>query len=475
MSRNRVILTVLTALLATGSAGEAISLDSPGTVESFSSTDNCFPEAVDTSNTLKLQSGRFEAALLWLDSNGKIQVGYPRPMTRDPMTRASGFFSFDLQGSPEVALKVLDGHEITGTYWAFHAGLTNVEYKIWIKDKDTGKCLTYYNEPGKFFSNGDLNTFVYKAEDLANSTANLVASFDIDPAEPGVREEVRFTDTSVPTPDTWCWRFGDERPGSPPCTADTKVVTRPYERTGTFEVTLSVSWGDGPSVTMHDTSKTLRVVLCNLVLKGQRQFAFEGTANGVVTVGASSSDCAWKVANKSLDVIEMTDPTSPLPSRRGTGTVKFKVLRNETNRERPGVLVINEGLINERQWTVKQLANPRACCIKNATTLCLLNGRFEVSATFPRVNGKNAKAVAIGKDGYFWISERTNAELVVKMVVDGINGGYSFFYGGLTNLDYDLIVRDSATGTAVIYKNRGGQFTSKGDTQSFSSQGGTCG
>lgn len=465
MSRHCMILAFLAALLGPGSAGEGISIGSP--IRSFSNVDcNLFPK---NAPTLRLHN-RFRVALEW-EKVG--QFGYPIKATP-----SSGFFSSFLQGSLDVAVKVYDASGPPyNAFWVFEAGLTDARYRIWVKDETTPKCQAYVRNG--LSSSVDHETFASQGTSLANSAIPLVADFSIDPAEPGVREEVKFFDRSEGNPDEWCWRFGDEAANAQPCTDNSAEPTHTYQKTGTFKVTLTVSRDDGPSVTRATAPpRVVTVVRCNFVLKGQKEFSSDEQL-GSVTVEASSRGCAWTVANHNRDVIEVTTPT--LPSRRGPGKVEFTVLRNETGQGRSGVLVINEGLSSERRWPIEQLANPRACCRPNGTTLCLLNGRFEVRVTFPQKKADPygravRRRVGNEQDGYFWVFDSINVELVVKMLEE-TPGHYSFFYAGVTDRDFDLSVRDTTTGKIKVYQSRGGLLISRRDTESFfdSSVNRTCG
>jgi hypothetical protein len=74
--------------------------------------------------------------------------------------------------------------------------------------------------------------------------------------------------------------------------------------------------------------------------------------------------------------------------------------------------------------------------------------------------------------GYFSIPALTanpnNPEVFVKML-DGtaINGAFWFFYGGLTDLEYTLSVKDDATGQIKTYTNPAGSECGGSDTAAF--------
>ena len=89
-------------------------------------------------------------------------------------------------------------------------------------------------------------------------------------------------------------------------------------------------------------------------------------------------------------------------------------------------------------------------------TLCLLDGRFEVTATWKtEVQGVATPVpLAGGTSGLFWFFNASNIELVVKALdgtVPGLNGRYWFFYGALSDVEYDIHVRDTVTGNEKTY------------------------
>ena len=86
--------------------------------------------------------------------------------------------------------------------------------------------------------------------------------------------------------------------------------------------------------------------------------------------------------------------------------------------------------------------------------LCLLGGRFEVTASWKSGGQGAATAVPLAGDtsGLFWFFGPSNIELVVK-AIDGrpVNGRYWFFYGALSDVEYDIHVRDTVTGVEKTY------------------------
>jgi subtilisin family serine protease len=111
-------------------------------------------------------------------------------------------------------------------------------------------------------------------------------------------------------------------------------------------------------------------------------------------------------------------------------------------------------------------------CVADATTLCLNGGRFRVQVAWrapalPDAGTGNAVA-RTADSGYFWFFSPNNVELVVK-VVDGrvVNGRFWFFSGALTDVEYSIVVTDTATGAVRTYFNPSGSLASLADAAAF--------
>ena len=100
---------------------------------------------------------------------------------------------------------------------------------------------------------------------------------------------------------------------------------------------------------------------------------------------------------------------------------------------------------------------PGACTL-TATTLCLLNGRFQVRAAYQDYSGHTGtgQAVPLTSDtGSFWFFGSSNVETVVKMVsfCGGGSGNVAVYAGGLTDIQVTLTVTDVLTGQEKSYTN----------------------
>ncbi len=109
----------------------------------------------------------------------------------------------------------------------------------------------------------------------------------------------------------------------------------------------------------------------------------------------------------------------------------------------------------------RQGAAPQSfTCSPTDLSICLLGGRFEVTARFSAPDGEagSAHMVKLTDDsGYMWFFSSTNVEAVMKVLNGcGLNSKYWFFAGGLTNVDVVITVTDSQTGDITQYHNTQG-------------------
>ena len=103
--------------------------------------------------------------------------------------------------------------------------------------------------------------------------------------------------------------------------------------------------------------------------------------------------------------------------------------------------------------------------------LCLLDGRFEVTAEWTKADGESGVATPLpGADatGTMWFFSPGNIELAVK-ALDGRshNNAFWVFAAGLTDVDYQLTVTDTVAGVSKTYSNPSRPFCGLGDTSAF--------
>ena len=137
---------------------------------------SCVPAA----DRLCLAGGRFGVTVTWRDqhSGGREGVG-----TAVPDTQESGFFWFFQPGNLELVVKILDGRSANQRFWVFYGALSDVEYRVTVRDYETGEEKTWHNPPGTFCGRADVDAF---------PSASQVAGF------------ARTAGSCVPGPDALC-------------------------------------------------------------------------------------------------------------------------------------------------------------------------------------------------------------------------------------------------------------------------------
>ncbi|HVS66852.1 MAG TPA: Calx-beta domain-containing protein [Thermoanaerobaculia bacterium] len=113
-------------------------------------------------------------------------------------------------------------------------------------------------------------------------------------------------------------------------------------------------------------------------------------------------------------------------------------------------------------------------CAGGEQALCLRDGRFEATLLWESADSAGAATPVplTDESGTFWFFEPDNVEAVVKVLdACGINGHFWVFAAGITDLETDLQVLDTATSTSRQYTNeRGTPFAPVLDTQAFECQ-----
>jgi PKD repeat protein len=112
---------------------------------------------------------------------------------------------------------------------------------------------------------------------------------------------------------------------------------------------------------------------------------------------------------------------------------------------------------NSSSKVVVVTAGGPTTCRADAETLCLSNGRFQVTAQWEKSDGTFGfgQAVPLTPDsGYFWFFDPSNIEMIAKVLnACGVNGDLWVFGAGLTNVKVTLDVLDTSTGVSERYVN----------------------
>ena len=119
-------------------------------------------------------AGQCEAGkelLCLLDDRFSVEVGFVDPNLEPPdnektatvapslTTANTGFFWFFNKENIELAVKVLDGRAINGSFWVLYGGLSDVQYEMTVEDTVTGAIASYENERGSLCGRVDLEPF----------------------------------------------------------------------------------------------------------------------------------------------------------------------------------------------------------------------------------------------------------------------------------------------------------------------------
>jgi hypothetical protein len=108
-------------------------------VRGFGQSGSCVADPT----TMCLNSGRFRVTADWREADGTTGQGQAISLTPD-----SGYFWFFNPVNIEAVVKLLNACSVNEHYWAFAAGLTNVEVTLRAVDTLTGSVKTYVNPLG---------------------------------------------------------------------------------------------------------------------------------------------------------------------------------------------------------------------------------------------------------------------------------------------------------------------------------------
>lgn len=187
------------------------------------------------------------------------------------------------------------------------------------------------------------------------------------------------------------------------------------------------------------------------------------TAGGIGTVQIETQkDCPWHAVAADA-FLGFPAP----PSGKGSGAFEYCVAANR-GAARQGTITIADGVVDVPQAGFDPAP---VGCHQDDTTLCLLNGRFEVRAAFhapPLGRGVGRLMSLSGEAGYVTFFDDANLEVLLKMI-DGrtLNDHFWLFYGALSNVGYVITASDTETGQVGFYCNPTGTFRSLGDTSAF--------
>lgn len=100
-------------------------------------------------------------------------------------------------------------------------------------------------------------------------------------------------------------------------------------------------------------------------------------------------------------------------------------------------------------------------CVSDATTLCLIDGRFKVTVDFATSPGgaqQPGRVQRLAADsGAVWFFSANNLEMLVKVLdACSINDRFWFYSAAATDVELEITVRDTETGQEAIYTTEHG-------------------
>jgi hypothetical protein len=101
--------------------------------------------------------------------------------------------------------------------------------------------------------------------------------------------------------------------------------------------------------------------------------------------------------------------------------------------------------------------NSSGGCVPDSETLCLQDGRFQITGTWGDFDGNSGPFQVLpssDQTGLIYFFDPTNIEILVK-VINGcpLNGHYWLFFAATTNLEFTIEVTDLETGMTETYEN----------------------
>ncbi len=182
----------------------------------------------------------------------------------------------------------------------------------------------------------------------------------------------------------------------------------------------------------------------------------QGNICGVGDTAALPASAALTLTHGAQAIVALDAPTAELP-RQERGLEALELLG---------------------EWDEPTPRQASGTCAPGPTRLCLLEGRFAVTVTWRNQHDGGTTGVggavpdpARTETGYFWFFSPSALELVTK-VLDGraINGKFWVFFGGLSDVEYDLTVTDTLLNHTKTYHNAPGNICGGADTQALDGQ-----
>lgn len=209
-------------------------------------------------------------------------------------------------------------------------------------------------------------------------------------------------------------------------------------------------------------------------------------AASAAVAAAQIASFTWSPASPTTATpVSFTDTSSPVPvtwtwdfGDPASGSADTSTAQNPMHTfsaagQYPVTLTVSGGSVAQGLVVV---APGGAGVCDSATTLCLVNDRFQVTVNWTKPDGTTGSGTRVkltDESGYFWFFDPNNIEMVVK-VLNGcaITDAYWVFAAGLTNVQVNWLVTDTFTGATFVGTNT--QGTAFGPVQQTQAFPGSC-
>ncbi len=117
--------------------------------------------------------------------------------------------------------------------------------------------------------------------------------------------------------------------------------------------------------------------------------------------------------------------------------------------------IVTTPLFKDEGWSIS--GGPTGPCVADATTLCLLNGRYQARVNWRTKDGSTGSGQAVpftSGSGLLYFFDADNIEMLIK-VLDAcpVNDRHWVFFAATTNVEFTVRVTDTQTGRLKTYMN----------------------
>lgn len=314
----------------------------------------------------------------------------------------------------------------------------------------------------------------------------LVPQFSFSPSAPKAGQNVGFNASATTgTSQFYEWNFGDGGNGSG------QIVGHAFATAGTFQVTLTVApAGCSSPGCFKNLTKSVTVAPADDGGGGGgggegeagADFTFAPAApapgqavsfDGGASTGAPA-DFFWVFGDGATGSGQVVSHTFGAP---GSYTVTLSV--SPTGCSSPGCIRSTSKVVEVggEQVSANGCAGELA---DDPDKLCLGEGRYIVEVDWqnqhkeerPIGEGQFRRLGGSESTGFFWFFDPESIDLIIK-IIDGsvLNDHVWVFFGGLSDVIYEMRVTDTLTAKTKTYKNLAGTVCGAPDTTAFSTAG----